>query len=187
MIFFDLNAYFVYNGAIEVSMQIAKNRTVLTKKDVVAAQNLSILKSSWLVAIFAVVLVLMAFRIRNGQFVFESIFFAVVGAATLPIYFLIMEVLMIKQNKKLPKKTVFEYIFTDEGIIASASDEISTETFELKYSQIAKCKIDHKYIIIIIDKNTSMLVKKAGFENEGELEKIINLLKLKVVRQQKQK
>lgn len=187
MIFFDLAKAFVYNGAIEVKMQIAKNKTVLTKKDVVTAQNLSLLKSSWLVAIFAVVLVLMAFRIRNGQFVFESIFFAVVGAATLPVYFLVVKLLMMKQNKKLPQMTVFEYIFTDEGIIASASDQISTESFEIKYSQIAKCKIDHKYIMFIIDKNSTLLVKKAGFENESDLEKIINLLKLKVVKQQKQK
>lgn len=187
MIFFDVDTPFVYNVAIEVDMLIAKNKTVLTKKDVVAAQNLSLLKSSWLVAIFAVVFVLMAFRIRNGQFVFESIFFAVVGAAVLPLYFIVVKLLMMKQNKKLPQMTVFEYDFTDSGIIAAASDNINAETFEVKYSDIAKCKIDHKYIMIIIDKNSSLLVKKKGFENDGDLEKIINLLKLKVVKQPKKK
>ena len=71
-------------------MQIAKNTTIVTKKDIKKMQYLALLKSSWIVAIFAVVFVLLAFRIVDGKFVFESVFFAVLGAITIPLYLIIV-------------------------------------------------------------------------------------------------
>lgn len=168
-------------------MEIAKNKTELTKKDIFKMQNISLLKSSWIVLLFAAVLILMGFRIRNGAFVMESLFFVIVGAIVLPLYFLIVELIMLKQNKKLPPITVFEYTFTASEIIATASDTVHTESINIKYSQISKYKIEKDYITVLVDKNTSLLISQKGFQSEEEKEKAQKLLTLNVVKKSKRK
>ena len=145
-------------------MQIAKNTTVLTKKDIKKMQYLALLKSSWIVAIFAVVFVLLAFRIVDGKFVFESVFFVVLGAITLPVYFIIVIILMEKQNKRLPQKTTYSYVITENEISATADDGSNNETISVKIENITKFQADKKYFTIIADKNISMLMAKSGFE-----------------------
>ena len=161
-------------------MQLGTNETVLTKKDIIKLQNLSILKSSWIVAIFAVVFVLLAFRIKDGQLVFESIFFAVIGAITYPAYFVIIKLILIKQNKRIPQKTTYLYQFFDDRIISSATDGIVSEQFISKYTDIKNYKINKKYIQIDIEKNVSLLVDKQSFTNPSEQERIEKLLAMKI-------
>ena len=161
----------------EVTM--IKNKTVITKKDVIKMQQISLLKSSWLVAIVAVALVLLAFRIRDGQFVFESVAFAVIGAAVLPLYFAIVEIMMAKQNKKLPLQTSIEYEFDSAVIKAIASDGGNSEKMEIKYSLIKKIAFDKRYITIMLDKSTSFLIDKKGFESEEDEKATEALLKAK--------
>lgn len=160
-------------------MQIAKNTTVLTKKDIKKMQYLALLKSSWVVAIFAVVFVLLAFRVIDGKFVFESIFFAVLGAITIPLYFLIVIILMEKQNKRLPQKTIYEYEITDSEIIASANDGTTNEKLSIKIENITKFQSDKKYFTMMVDKNISLLMDKSGFELEEDASQVENLIKLK--------
>lgn len=160
-------------------MQIAKNTTVLTKKDIKKMQYLALLKSSWIVAIFAVVFVLLAFRIVDGKFVFESVFFVVLGAITLPIYFIIVIILMEKQNKRLPQKTTYTYVITENEISATADDGSNNETISVKIENITKFQADKKYFTIIADKNISMLMAKSGFEKPEDAQQVENLIKLK--------
>lgn len=160
-------------------MQIAKNTTVLTKKDIKKMQYLALLKSSWIVAIFAVVFVLLAFRIVDGKFVFESVFFVVLGAITLPIYFIIVIILMEKQNKRLPQKTTYSYVITENEISATADDGSNNETISVKIENITKFQADKKYFTIIADKNISMLMAKSGFEKPEDAQQVENLIKLK--------
>lgn len=160
-------------------MIIGFNKTVLTKKEIVKQQNIALLKSSWLVLIFAVVLILLAFRVRNGQFVLDSIFFIVVGALTLPFYFILVKIIMYKQNKKLPHETSFSYIFTDSDIQVTISAESKEEKFTLNLNMIKKVKFEKKYIVIYFDKNALFFVNKKGFENEQDMSKIVKLLNLR--------
>lgn len=160
-------------------MQIAKNTTVLTKKDIKKMQYLALLKSSWIVAIFAVVFVLLAFRVVDGKFVFESVFFVVLGAITLPIYFIIVIILMEKQNKRLPQKTTYTYVITENEISATADDGSNNETISVKIENITKFQADKKYFTIIADKNISMLMAKSGFEKPEDAQQVENLIKLK--------
>ena len=160
-------------------MQIAKNTTVLTKKDIKKMQYLALLKSSWIVAIFAVVFVLLALRIVDGKFVFESVFFVVLGAITLPIYFIIVIILMEKQNKRLPQKTTYTYVITENEISATADDGSNNETISVKIENITKFQADKKYFTIIADKNISMLMAKSGFEKPEDAQQVENLIKLK--------
>lgn len=160
-------------------MQIAKNTTVLTKKDIKKMQYLALLKSSWIVAIFAVVFVLLAFRVVDGKFVFESVFFVVLGAITLPIYFIIVIILMEKQNKRLPQKTTYSYVITENEISATADDGSNNETISVKIENITKFQADKKYFTIIADKNISMLMAKSGFEKPEDAQQVENLIKLK--------
>ena len=160
-------------------MQIAKNTTVLTKKDIKKMQYLALLKSSWIVAIFAIVFVLLAFRIVDGKFVFESVFFVVLGAITLPIYFIIVIILMEKQNKRLPQKTTYSYVITESEISATADDGSNNETISVKIENITKFQADKKYFTIIADKNISMLMAKSGFEKPEDAQQVENLIKLK--------
>lgn len=160
-------------------MQIAKNTTVLTKKDIKKMQYLALLKSSWIVAIFAVVFVLLAFRIVDGKFVFESVFFVVLGAITLPVYFIIVIILMEKQNKRLPQKTTYTYVITENEISATADDGSNNETISVKIENITKFQADKKYFTIIADKNISMLMAKSGFEKPEDAQQVENLIKLK--------
>ena len=160
-------------------MQIAKNTTVLTKKDIKKMQYLALLKSSWIVAIFAIVFVLLAFRIVDGKFVFESVFFVVLGAITLPVYFIIVIILMEKQNKRLPQKTTYTYVITENEISATADDGSNNETISVKIENITKFQADKKYFTIIADKNISMLMAKSGFEKPEDAQQVENLIKLK--------
>lgn len=160
-------------------MQIAKNTTVLTKKDIKKMQYLALLKSSWIVAIFAIVFVLLAFRVVDGKFVFESVFFVVLGAITLPVYFIIVIILMEKQNKRLPQKTTYTYVITENEISATADDGSNNETISVKIENITKFQADKKYFTIIADKNISMLMAKSGFEKPEDAQQVENLIKLK--------
>ncbi len=160
-------------------MQIAKNTTVLTKKDIKKMQYLALLKSSWIVAIFAVVFVLLAFRVVDGKFVFESVFFVVLGAITLPVYFIIVIILMEKQNKRLPQKTTYSYVITEKEISATADDGSNNEAISVKIENITKFQADKKYFTIIADKNISMLMAKSGFEKPEDAQQVENLIKLK--------
>ena len=168
-------------------MQIAHNKTILTKKDLVKMQWISVLKGCYLAVLFAVIFVLMAFRIRNGEFVFESWFFAAVGMAIIPVYFLIFAILIYKQNKKVAIETGFDYDFTDTKIIAVATDLIDFEKMEVTYPSIKKFSVEKKYIIVMIDKNTSFVIDKKGFDKEEDLNKVISLLKLKTQPSQKKR
>lgn len=160
-------------------MQIAKNTTVLTKKDIKKMQYLALLKSSWIVAIFAIVFVLLAFRVVDGKFVFESVFFVVLGAITLPVYFIIVIILMEKQNKRLPQKTTYTYVITENEISATADDGSNNEAISVKIENITKFQADKKYFTIIADKNISMLMAKSGFEKPEDTQQVENLIKLK--------
>ena len=160
-------------------MQIAKNTTIITKNDIKKVQYISLLKSSWIIAIFAVVFVLLAFRVVDGKFVFESVFFAVLGAVSIPLYFAVVILLMNKQNKKLPAKTVYDYQITDNELSASANDGAHNETLTVKLDKILKFSQSKKYITIFVDKNTSLILDKNGFENDDQVAKTINLLNLK--------
>ncbi len=161
-------------------MLIASNETVLTKKDVLRMQNLSILKSSWMVAIFAIAFVLLAFRIQNGQFVFESVFFAVLGGITLPLYFVVVKLLMAKQNKRIPDLTKYAYNFFDDHIDVEASSGGITEKLSVKLNDIKDYKSTKNKFFLVIDKNITLFINKEGFKDATEQTKLEKLFELKI-------
>lgn len=160
-------------------MQIAKNTTIVTKKDIKKMQYIALLKSSWIVAIFAVVFVLLAFRIVDGKFVFESVFFAVLGAITIPLYLIIVIILMERQNKRLPQKTVYTYQITDTEISATADDGTNNESASVKIENVTKFQKDKKYFTLVADKTITLLMARSGFEKPEDEEQVENLIKLK--------
>lgn len=168
-------------------MYIASNKTVLTKRDILNFQNLSILKSSWIVAIFAVAFVLLAFRVRDGQFVFESVFFVVIGAALLPVYFIVVKAILAKQNKHIPPQTTYVYNFFDSHIEVFASDGTHTEQLASNYNEMKGFKAQKKYIQIVVDKSVTLFIKKSGFEEKEDVAKVENLLALKIINDKKKK
>lgn len=161
-------------------MEIANNTTIITKKQIKRMQQAELFKGSWLVALIAAILILSAFRIRNGQFVFESITFAVLGGISYPLYIMIVEILMAKHNKLIPEVMTYIFIFTNSEILAFANNGKDSEKVALPYNKIPRYSIGKKFINIYISKNATLMIDKAGFENEGDCKKIENLLKLKV-------
>ena len=163
-------------------MLIASNETDLTKKDVFRMQKLSILKSSWMVVIFAVAFVLLAFRIQNGQFVFESVFFVVLGAITLPLYFVVVKLLMAKQNKRIPELTKYVYNFFDDHIDVEASSGGMSEKLTVRLSDIKGYKSSKNRFLLVIDKNITLFINKSGFKDTTDQTRLEKLFELKIVK-----
>lgn len=163
-------------------MLIASNETVLTKKEILRMQNISILRSCWMVAIFAVVFVLLAFRIENGQFVFESVFFAVLGAITLPLYFVVVKLLMSKQNKHIPALTKYKYNFFDDRVDVEASNGERSEKLSVKLCDVKDYKSTKNKFLLIVDKNITLFINKSGFASLEEQTKLEKLFALKITK-----
>lgn len=158
-------------------MEIARNTTNITKKNLAGFQNLEILKKSWLIAICAVVLIILSFSIVNGAIVLRSIPFLVIGAAVWPFYVILLKILFMVQNKKF-KNTTLDYTFTDQKIYISGQSESTHEETEMFYTNLAKVRQTKKYIYLYLDKNSALIVDKKGFTS-GSSEKVMGLLNLK--------
>ena len=168
-------------------MHISFNKTTLSKREILNFQNLSILKSSWLVAVFAVAFVLLAFRIRNGEFVFESVFFVVLGAVLYPAYFIIVKLFMLKQNKNIPQSTTYTYEFFDKELFVLASDGVHTEKLTVRYDSAKGYANKKKYLLLFVDKSVTLFVSKNGFIETEDLKKIENLFDLKFNKEKSKK
>lgn len=158
-------------------MEIARNTTNITKKNLSGFQNLEILKKSWLIALCAVVLIILSFSIVNGTIVLRSIPFLVIGAAVWPFYVILLKILFMVQNKKF-KNTTLDYTFTDQKIYISGQSESTHEETEMFYTNLAKVRQTKKYIYLYLDKNSALIVDKKGFTS-GSSEKVMGLLNLK--------
>lgn len=161
-------------------MEIAHNTTILTRSKVFKMQQLTLLRSAWIVAIFAVAIVLMAFRVVDGEFVFKSIFFAVVGACVIPAYFIIAEIVLYKRAQKLHKVVTYKFVFTDKCLNITEIVENKTDSLSVDYSRLTDYKFGKEYIFIVAYKDSLIVISKSGFESDEEEKQVENLLKLKV-------
>ncbi len=166
-------------------MQNIHNKTVITKKEIFKSQQIWLLKSLPIVLLVAAATVLLAFRIKEGSFVFESLPFAIIGGIITPFYILLVEILMAKQNKTLPDELVFEFDFDDFSIHACAIGQNALEKVEVKYSSIKKYKFEKKFINIFVDKNTSLLIANKGFDCEEDKKMVQNMIVEKATKKRK--
>lgn len=155
-------------------MEIAKNKTTLTKKMLFAFQNREIFKKSWVILICALALIVVSFRIVDGKLVLNSIPFLVIGCLAYPLYIGILELFFIKQNKTFTTVTI-EYTFQTDSILLDGTSVYGKETSELFYSKLEKIVFTKKYIYIYINKTSALLVDTSSFSS-GSPEKIRALL-----------
>ena len=158
-------------------MEIAKNKTELNKKTLSSFQNLEMWKRSWLVAVLAVALIVLAFTIVDGKIVLKSIPFLVIGSAVFPFYIILLKIIFYRQNKKF-QTIMLEYTFTENKLIVKGENLATKEETELNYSSLTKVKETKKYIFLYINKLSALVVDKNNF-SVGSAEKVMNLLKLK--------
>lgn len=168
-------------------MHIASNKTLLSRKQLFKLQNLAILKNLWIVAICAVALVVLAFDIKEGQIIFSSLTCAIIGGALVPIYVFTVQIICAIKNKKLPPVTTYLFEITDTYISAKAIDQDLVEEVKCDIANILDYRIDKNFITIAVDKTSTMIIDKNGFENEGEAEKVIALLEEKIPSKHKRK
>lgn len=161
-------------------MHIASNTTKLSRKQLFKLQNISILKNLWIVAICAVTLVILAFDIQDGKIVFSSILCASIGAALIPIYVFTVQIICVIKNKKLPPVTTYTFEITESQIIAKASDGSLEEELKKNFSDMLKYRVDKNYITIAVDKYSTIIMDKNGFETPEECDKVMKLLEEKI-------
>lgn len=155
-------------------MEIAKNKTTLTKKMLFAFQNKEIFKRSWVIIICALALIVVSFRVVDGKLVLNSIPFLVIGSLAYPLYIGILELVFIKQNKAFVPVTI-EYSFQTDSIKLDGTSAYGRETSELFYSKLEKIVFTKKYIYLYINKTSALLVDNSSFSS-GSVEKIRALL-----------
>lgn len=168
-------------------MHIASNKTLLSRKQLFKLQNIAILKNLWIVAICAVALVILAFDIEEGKIIFSSLAFAILGGTVIPLYVFLVQIICLIKNKKLPPVTTYTFEITDTQISAKAIDQDLVEEVKYNISSMLAYRVDRNYITIAVDKTSSMIMDKNGFENEGEAEKVIALLEEKIPSKHKRK
>lgn len=155
-------------------MELAKNKTTLTKKMLIGFQNREIFKRSWVIALCALALIVVSFKIVDGQIVLASIPFLVIGCVAYPLYIGILELIFYKQNKSFSPVTI-EYTFTEKTVKLYGTSSLGEETTELPYSNLEKIVFTKKYIYLYINKTSALLVDNGCFES-GSVEKIRSLL-----------
>lgn len=168
-------------------MHIASNKTLLSRKQLFKLQNIAILKNLWIVAICAVALVILAFDIEEGKIIFSSLAFAILGGTVIPLYVFLVQIICLIKNKKMPPVTTYLFEITDTQISAKAIDQDLVEEVKYNISSMLAYRVDRNYITIAVDKTSSMIMDKRGFENEGEAEKVIALLEEKISNKHKRK
>lgn len=168
-------------------MHVASNKTLLSRKQLFKLQNLAILKNLWIVAICAVAVAVLSFDIEEGVIVFGRPIFAIIGGLLLPLYVFSIQIMCAIKNKKLPLVTTYLFEITDTYISAKAIDQDLVEEVKYNISGMLAYQIDKNFITIAVDKTSTMIMDKNGFENEGEAEKVISLLEEKIPSKRKHK
>ena len=166
-------------------MEIAKNKTTLNRKSLIAFQRMELWKRSWLVGVLALALIILAFTIQDGRVVLKSIPFLVIGCAVFPFYVVLLEIIFLKQNKNF-QTTTLDYTFTENKLLVVGQSASTNEKTELTYESLAKVRQTKKYIYLYINKVSALVVDKNGF-SLGSSEKVMNLLKLRQSQKQNKK
>lgn len=168
-------------------MHIASNKTLLSRKQLFKLQNIAILKNLWMVLICAAAFVLLSFDIADGKILFSSPIYTIIGGALIPLYIFLIQIICLIKNNKLPKVTTYQFEITDTQILAKAIDQDLIEEVKHSISNLLAYRIDKNYITIAVDKTSSMIIDKRGFENPDEAEKVIALLEEKIPNKRKRK
>lgn len=158
-------------------MEIAKNKTTLTKKMLVAFQNREVFMKSWVIALCAIALIIVSFRIVDGRIVLNSIPFLVIGCVAYPVYIGIVKLLFYKQNKTFIPVTI-EYTFTETVIKLDGVSELGRETTEIPYSSLSRVRITKKYTFLYLNKTSALVLDNSCF-SVGSIEKLRALLSYK--------
>lgn len=158
-------------------MEIAKNKTTLTKKMLVAFQNRELFLKSWVIAVCALALIVISFRIDGGKIVLNSIPLLVIGCVAYPAYIGIVKLLFYKQNKSFIPVTI-EYTFTESVIKLDGVSEMGREVAELPYNSLIKIKMTKKYTFLYINKTSALVLDNNCF-TMGSIEKLRALLTYK--------
>ena len=158
-------------------MEIAKNKTTLTKKMLFAFQNREIFRKSWTILICALAIILVSFTIVDGKIVLKSLPFLIIGALAYPLYIGILEIIFLIQNKSFIQVTV-EYTFKENSIFLEGTSKLGNETSEVFYSNIYKVAFSKKYTYIYINKISAFVLDNNSF-SVGSPEKLKALFELK--------
>ena len=105
-------------------------------------------------------------------------FFAVLGAVTLPLYFVVVKLLMSKQNKRIPALTKYKYNFYNDRVDVEASNGKMSEKLSVKLCDVKDYKSTKNKFLLVVDKNITLFINKSGFtnlEDESKLEKLFSL------------
>ncbi len=165
-------------------MIIAKNKSKITKKTLSYFQNIELLKKSWPIFLASLILILLAFRVKDDVIELQSIICLVAGILASPLYFLFAKIAIEKNNKNF-KEGAVNYVFKSDCIEVFEEVEGGKSSI-LSFNEIFKLSQTKKQIFLYLNKNMALVVNKDGFF-EGSLEKVLALLDLKVVSNKQKK
>ena len=168
-----------------------KNNTVYTF-DALYSFNKNFLKSrksTWIMHIVSTALVLLSFALH----LFTELAYGDGKPDAIMIYLLMLilvidmysilacTVLLKARIKKSPQlNTTVETVFTEESFTENSATTNMTSSSVVSYDKILKASQDEKYLYLYIAKNAAAILDKNGFANEGDLEYLISLLRIKL-------
>jgi len=167
-------------------MNIIKNKTKITKKDILKFLNRASLQNLWIVSISALIIALLGFTIENGALVYKNFFFLIASGLVFVIYFISISATLKKQTQNF-KEIENEYSFNDEGVSIVGSTNGETEKFDLKYYNIFKVKeTKDSYYLFVNNYSALILSKDESCFSQGDADRLKKLLSLKLNPKQNQ-
>ena len=167
-------------------MNLIKNRTKITKKEIIKFLQQASLKNLWLVAICAVIVALLGFSFENGVIMYRNYIFLILAGAVFVVYFIILSITLSKQTKNF-NIIENEYSFNDDGLIVVGSTGGVTESFNVKYEMLFKVKeTKESYYFFINDYSALIISKSEDCFSRGDAIKLKKLLELKLNPKQNQ-
>ena len=143
----------------------------------------------WITYIVASVLVLLSFALH----VFTEIMYGdgkpdaimtyfLVFALVIDLYYVLYRTVILKSLiKKSPQlNTTVETVFTEDSFTENSATTNMTSSSVVSYDKILKVSQDEKYLYLYIAKNAAVILDKNGFADEGDLDYLISLLRIKL-------
>ena len=168
-----------------------KNNTVYTF-DALYSFNKNFLKSrksTWIVHLVSTVIMLLSFALHlfteltycDGKLDAIMVYLLLL-IAVIDVYSVLACTVLLKARiKKSPQiNTTVETVFTEDSFTENSATTNMTSSSVVSYDKILKVSQDEKYLYLYIAKNAAVILDKNGFADEGDLDYLISLLRIKL-------
>ena len=168
-----------------------KNNTVYTF-DALYSFNKNFLKSrksTWIVHLVSTVIMLLSFALHlfteltYGDGKLDAIMvYLLLLIAVIDVYSVLACTVLLKARiKKSPQlNTTVETVFSEESFTENSVTTNMESRTVVSYEQVLKLTEDEKYLYLYIARNAAVILDKNGFADEGDLDYLISLLRIKL-------